>query len=1198
MSITIVDGNFQGLQLQHEDGKLQTLLHMVAGADIILGQETHHREAFHLEGYSTLCSTPTPNGRKGVIVAVSAARTQGDGARRFELVREHTSSHYQYLAARWGTWLLVSVYFYCEANPHLYNNLAAELAALRSPDLTGPMVVGGDFNHPESLALLRSTMASSLGLRPSLVPGQHITRPGRQSTPGGGVESQASESGEEAETNGMGEEGPMTQTGSLIDDVYLSPHLRLVQADTCTGFPSDHLLVRVVVEAGRPTDDPPPTPSEPRIRWRHLKDKTTVQAFLQRFRELVQLHAEPDIAIIQAAIQIAGRDVLGTYRMRYGARKPWFNLECQQALRECHRAGTRRRRRIAHREFTRCCRRAKAAAHEDLMYKVAAGEICVWVAVSSRRKGHSGASTHPHLKEAAVGDYFRQLYTPQPGSISADDIPPYVQQVQVTISDELVEAVAAAWRPTAPGPDGVPVEAVKLVVAAWPLLFAAAFTACLGGHFPPALRCGRTVLVAKKKKLSADPADYRPLLLFVVMFRLYLACVNREFCAMLFRNPPMPGHFPAGHPVQPVSLSRAQAGFVPGRHGLNQAALLHQLTAVLHKSLPSKKGPRIVMALLLDIKKAFDTLDHPSILDNAEHTLGLEPQWLEILRDVLSHNTTRVMGTTVELRRGDPQGGAIYPSVLLTAMDELPKRLLADAEFMALLRASLREHKDAFPERLVDQLLVLLVLLLFADDINLVTSSMALTERFLEVAGKWAEDRRIEFSEKSRVVVVGGVGDEGCGVPRVPLALQHIQVAWHGTQPEDKPLARYLGVPVRPWRKYQHRDAAFPVDTEWLAKQLLGVGLLFQPEGGGAISLVIPALRQILMGETLTKCLYPSAVVELEYTIIDTHIQGFLRRVLQVPPATPSALLWRELRMAPSEFQAHRLALLQVERVVRSEWWWREIVLELLKSPALSATRKLWLGNGPLKRWGDLIYRYRTHLFAGELHAAAIEADRDRVWYCVRDFLQKHPPGRWRERVNKAIAEAITEAWEQKVKSYPAYLQQHVRMVVQEVDKRGRPLPHPPLYGSGRRRLPYYIKHGYLLAAVGLRWKLPGMRILSRSLPEGRPACVLCGALAGECPRHLLSCTALHEAAPDLRDRVDSLLQHIIEQTQHHSAQPREAAKDRFMALQWAGQEPFFTRVALRLAMDLLNKYRDLCVARDPQLASVLWKVRCVLQYV
>jgi hypothetical protein len=123
-----------------------------------------------------------------------------------------------------------------------------------------------------------------------------------------------------------------------------------------------------------------------------------------------------------------------------------------------------------------------------------------------------------------------------------------------------------------------------------------------------------------------------------------------------------------------IGRTQCQAAFMAKRNTYEQAMLL-QMVQVVYKESHSVK--KLLIGAFLDIWKAYDSMEYDELLDILEQAHQSPKHLLEVLRKLLPGNRTTIMGITVFLFRGLPQGGEICPLLCNAFMEDLARDLEA-----------------------------------------------------------------------------------------------------------------------------------------------------------------------------------------------------------------------------------------------------------------------------------------------------------------------------------------------------------------------------------------------------------------------------------------------------------------------------------------------------------------------------------------
>jgi hypothetical protein len=536
----------------------------------------------------------------------------------------------------------------------------------------------------------------------------------------------------------------------------------------------------------------------------------------------------------------------------------------------------------------------------------------------------------------------------------------------------------------------------------------------------------------------------------------------------------------------------------------------------------------------MDIHKAFDSLDHDCLLDMMEHNLNVPTEWLEIIRRMLVYNTTTVCGHRVEITRGALQGAQMSPLFCLIYMDDLGRDLTLFLEEHPL---DVPLSFPALPGLKAHQLL--LALLLFADDVTVLARKVPALARLLHRIGEWAIRRRLRFSPKSFLAIIAGSTE----VPRdlSPLPVHGLDIEWLLTEP----MIIYLGFPARLWRPHWHAEAPFPMDSEELTARIAAIRGFFRCSDGTRL-VHVPTLIQRINAELLSKALYPTTVVDIDYEHLDSQVYGLLRSLLQLPKCTPTALVLWELRIKPARLQGYTRALRQVRRIIEYAPWYTTIIEPILRErpPGADAIMKV----GPLQRIMDIL-EYRPSATARTL-AALLGIDASDLPRVMRQISNIRLDA-WITKVNNAMETCFTDWVAAKVAAYPSDYRAPLRDAATRGPKR-----------------PRYLKLTGDRARVALRAKVPFLRYFhDRSMPVH--PCAWCAEPAGERAHHLIWCTSMPPCCVALIDAVVATIR------QESGLVHVRACLQALLRVSWRGLNEASAMQALGALSHLINKYRQ-----------------------
>jgi hypothetical protein len=109
---------------------------------------------------------------------------------------------------------------------------------------------------------------------------------------------------------------------------------------------------------------------------------------------------------------------------------------------------------------------------------------------------------------------------------------------------------------------------------------------------------------------------------------------------------------------------------------------------------------REAIILKLDFEKAFDTVEHSTILQMMQH-MGLPNKWLMWIRSILSSGSSAVLlngvpGKIFQCKRGVRQGDPLSPLLFVLAAEFL-QILINKAASINLLKAPIPQASNDFP---------------------------------------------------------------------------------------------------------------------------------------------------------------------------------------------------------------------------------------------------------------------------------------------------------------------------------------------------------------------------------------------------------------------------------------------------------------------------------------------------------------------
>ena len=162
-----------------------------------------------------------------------------------------------------------------------------------------------------------------------------------------------------------------------------------------------------------------------------------------------------------------------------------------------------------------------------------------------------------------------------------------------------------------------------------------------------------TIISLYKKGEPSDPTNWRPISLLNSDYKIYTSIINNRIKRII-----------------PRLIKETQTGFVNGRFIIDNITILHEII---------KKGHPDLLLIFLDIKKAFDSLNHTSII-KILIKLKIHPIYVKAIRNIYKSSTASITHqgenhNPFKILTGVKQGYPLSPTLFVLAMELLARTL-------------------------------------------------------------------------------------------------------------------------------------------------------------------------------------------------------------------------------------------------------------------------------------------------------------------------------------------------------------------------------------------------------------------------------------------------------------------------------------------------------------------------------------------